>query len=54
MWLHDNVSIDIVINFVMYMQDGGTPLYSASQKGHTAIVDVLVEKGANVDQPMKV
>ena len=32
------------------MQDGDTPLYMASQEGHEGVVELLLEKGANVDQ----
>ena len=36
------------------MQDGITPLHMASQKGHTSIVSLLLDKGATVDLPEKV
>ena len=36
------------------MQDGFTPLYVASEKGHKGLVDLLLDKGANVDQQTKV
>ena len=36
------------------MQDGATPLYIASQEGHTSVVSLLLDKGAAVDLPDKV
>ena len=36
------------------MQDGFTPLYVASWNGHKGVVELLLEKGANVDQQDKV
>ena len=36
------------------MQDGFTPLYGASQKGHTSVVSLLLDKGAAVDLLNKV
>ena len=36
------------------MQDGFTPLYTASQEGHTAVVSVLIDGGATVDLPDQV
>ena len=32
--------------FIVF-QDGGTPLYMASQNGHTNVVDVLLRHGAD-------
>ena len=29
------------------LQDGGTPLYMASQEGHVSIVDILLRNGAD-------
>ena len=36
------------------MQDGITPLYIASQEGHTSVVSLLLDKGSAVDLPDKV
>ena len=36
------------------MQDGFSPLYSASQEGHDRIVEMLLQAGATVDLQMKV
>ena len=35
-------------------QDGGTPLYGASQEGHDGIVEMLLQAGATVDLQLKV
>ena len=36
------------------MQNGFTPLHGASQKGHTSVVSLLLDKGAAVDLLNKV
>ena len=36
------------------LQNGASPLYVASQNGHTDIVDVLVKAGADVHQAFDV
>ena len=36
------------------MQNGATPLFIASQEGHTSVVSLLLDKGAAVDLPDKV
>ena len=36
------------------IQDGLSPLYVASQEGHTDVVDILVKAGADVNQAITV
>ena len=38
----------------VYIQDGRTALYIASWNGHVAVVQLLIERGAEVDVCMKV
>ena len=33
---------------VCSLQNGVTPVYSASSKGHTAVVQLLIENGADI------
>ena len=40
----------INIYFFAYLQKGCSPLYVASQEGHTDVVDILLRKGADVNQ----
>ena len=35
-------------------QNSATPLYIASQNGHSQVAELLLSKGANVNLPMKV
>ena len=35
-------------------QDGATPLFIASQNGHSQVAEILLSKGANVNLPKKV
>ena len=37
--------------FSLTVQDGLSPVYVASECGHTDVVDVLVKAGADVNQP---
>ena len=36
------------------LQDGASPLFIASQEGHSEVVDVLVKNGADINQPRNV
>ena len=36
------------------IQDGASPLFIACQEGHSEVVDVLLENGADIHQPMNV
>ena len=40
----------LVIAVSFTVQDGFSPLYFASQEGHTDVVDILVKAGADVNQ----
>ena len=37
-----------------FLQDGVTPLFMASQDGHTSVVDVLLRHGADPNLPKTV
>ena len=43
-----------VVAFFMHIQEGYTPLFSASQEGHDGIVEMLLQAGASVDLQAKV
>ena len=43
------VAVVAVVAAVVFLQDGKTALIFAIDKGHTAIVEVLVAAGANKD-----
>ena len=36
--------------YTITIQGGASPLYVASQEGHTDVVDILVKAGADVNQ----
>ena len=36
------------------LQNGTSPLFTASQEGHGEVVDVLVKNGADINQPLNV
>ena len=40
----------VVTSYSFTVQDGVSPLNIASQEGHTAVVDILLEAGADVYQ----
>ena len=40
----------IVKEYIFPIQNGFSPLYFASQNGHTDVVDILLRKGADVNQ----
>ena len=43
----DNIPVFTYHILSSTIQDGDTPLYYASQEGHTSIVEVLLRNGAN-------
>ena len=43
-----------VFLLILNQKDGTTPLYIAAQNGYEQIVQILLEKGANVDLADKV
>ena len=43
-----------IATMICLMQNGATALYVASENGHTTIVNVLLDKGADVNHPTKV
>ena len=36
------------VSYFTCVQDGVSPVYAASQKGHTEVVDLLVQAGADI------
>ena len=40
--------IPFPVSYFISMQDGFSPVYTASQKGHTEVVDLLVQAGADI------
>ena len=42
---------DSIRNFLPTLQDCVTPLYIASGKGYTNVVDILVKAGADTNKP---
>ena len=47
------IGITIMVKFCL-MQTGATPLYIASQEGHSDVVNLLISHGANVDKSLEV
>ena len=47
---------DLLSNYVCMLspQNGATPLFIASQKGHSQVAELLLSKGADVNLPMQV
>ena len=43
-----------VFNTICLTQDGATPLWIASQEGHSDTVNTLIRNGANINQPRNV
>ena len=39
---------------ICLMQDGATPLFMASQEGHSEVVNLLISHGANLDKSHEV
>ena len=35
-------------NVTLFLQNGSSPVYRASQNGHTDVVDLLVQAGADI------
>ena len=44
------VQYNIICTLYIHIQNGYSPLYVASQEGHTDVVDILLRKGADVNQ----
>ena len=40
------------LHLLSHVQNGASPLLVASQYGHTAVVDILIEAGADVHQAL--
>ena len=51
---HSPLLVQPLVMMTFVLQDGWTPLYIASNRGHLDIVKTLIEAGANVNQTNKV
>ena len=51
---HSPLLVQPLVMMTFVLQDGWTPLYIASNRGHLDIVKALIEAGANVNQTNKV
>ena len=49
-WSHTVIHLYMYIHVIIPLtQDGGTPLYIASQNGHSDVVNILTRNGADVN-----
>ena len=45
----------VVIGYILPLtQDGVTPLYIASQKGHSDVMNILIRNGADINLTFKI
>ena len=49
-----HVTVQPLVMMTFVLQDGCSPLYVASLKGHLDVVKTLLEAGANINQANKV
>ena len=49
-----HVAVQPLVMMTFVLQDGFSPLYTASRNGHLDVVKTLLEAGANINQAMKV
>ena len=50
----DMYTLSGIAIMICLMQDGATPLYIASHKGHSDVVNLLISNRANLDKPREV
>ena len=57
-WCIPNLAIIVIIQVAYWiqfsLQNGGTPLFIASQNGHSDVVNILIRNGANINMAKKV
>ena len=46
--------MSVMLLSLLFLQDGETPLYVASQKGHIELVQILLQKNVDVNISKKV